>query len=115
MRTLAEWLELQDSVHPKSIDLGLERVARVADALALRPVAYRVITVGGTNGKGSTVAHLEALLRALGLRTGTFTSPHLERYNERIRIDGRGGERCGAHRRLRAHRGRARRDDAHLL
>ena len=88
MRTLAEWLELQDSVHPQSIDLGLERVARVAQALELRGVPYRVITVGGTNGKGSTVAHLDALLRALGLRTGAFTSPHLLRYNERIRVDG---------------------------
>jgi dihydrofolate synthase/folylpolyglutamate synthase len=88
VRTLAEWLELQDSVHPKSIDLGLERVARVADALGLQPVPYRVLTVGGTNGKGSTVAHLEALLHALGVRTGAFSSPHLVRYNERIRLDG---------------------------
>jgi dihydrofolate synthase/folylpolyglutamate synthase len=88
VRTLAEWLELQDSVHPKSIDLGLERVARVADALGLHPVPYRVVIVGGTNGKGSTVAYLEALLRALGMRTGAFSSPHLVRYNERIRLDG---------------------------
>jgi dihydrofolate synthase / folylpolyglutamate synthase len=89
MRTLSEWLELQESVHPKSIDLDLARVGHVADALALRPVPYPVITVGGTNGKGSTVAHLVALFFALGLRTGAFTSPHLVRYNERIRIDGR--------------------------
>ena len=108
MRTLAEWLELQDSVHPKSIDLGLERVAWVADALGLRPVPYRVITVGGTNGKGSTVAHLEMLLRALGLRTGTFTSPHLVRYNERIRLDGEeasDAELIGAFERIEAARG----------
>ncbi|HEY4873697.1 MAG TPA: bifunctional tetrahydrofolate synthase/dihydrofolate synthase [Steroidobacteraceae bacterium] len=89
MRTLAQWLELQESVHPKSIDLDLVRVASVADALGLRPVPYPVITVGGTNGKGSTVAHLVALCGALGVRTGAFTSPHLLRYNERIRIDGR--------------------------
>jgi dihydrofolate synthase/folylpolyglutamate synthase len=88
VRTLAEWLELHESVHPKSIDLDLQRVGAVADRLALRPVPYRVITVGGTNGKGSTVAHLSALLGALGTRTGVFTSPHLVRYNERIRIDG---------------------------
>ena len=88
MRTLAEWLELHESVHPKSIDLDLARVGQVADALALRPVPYPVITVGGTNGKGSTVAHLVALFAALGVRTGAFTSPHLLRYNERIRIDG---------------------------
>jgi dihydrofolate synthase/folylpolyglutamate synthase len=86
VRTLAEWLELHESVHPKSIDLDLARVGKVADALALRPVPYPVITVGGTNGKGSTVAHLESLLVALGERTGAFTSPHLLRYNERIRI-----------------------------
>jgi dihydrofolate synthase/folylpolyglutamate synthase len=88
VRTLAEWLELQESVHAKSIDLDLVRVGAVADELLLRPVPYPVITVGGTNGKGSTVAHLVALLGALGVRTGAFTSPHLLRYNERIRIDG---------------------------
>jgi dihydrofolate synthase/folylpolyglutamate synthase len=88
VRTLAEWLELHESVHAKSIDLGLGRVGKVADALSLRPVAYPVITVGGTNGKGSTVAHLAALLRALGVCAGAFTSPHLVHYNERIRIDG---------------------------
>jgi dihydrofolate synthase/folylpolyglutamate synthase len=89
VRTLAEWLELHESVHAKSIDLGLGRVGEVAEALALTPVSYPVITVGGTNGKGSTVAHLGALLRALGVRAGAFTSPHLLNYNERIRIDGR--------------------------
>jgi dihydrofolate synthase/folylpolyglutamate synthase len=87
VRTLTEWLELHDSVHVKSIDLGLERVTRVAEALGVQRVPFRVITVGGTNGKGSTVAHLESLLRALGVRTGVFTSPHLVRYSERIRID----------------------------
>jgi dihydrofolate synthase/folylpolyglutamate synthase len=88
VRTLAEWLELHESVHAKSIDLGLDRVGEVAAALSLLPVAYPVITVGGTNGKGSTVAHLAALLHALGVRAGAFTSPHLVNYNERIRIDG---------------------------
>ena len=88
MRTLAEWLELHESVHAKSIDLGLARIGAVAAALSLLPVAYPVITVAGTNGKGSTVAHLAALLRALGVHAGAFTSPHLINYNERIRIDG---------------------------
>jgi dihydrofolate synthase/folylpolyglutamate synthase len=88
MRTLAQWLRLQESVHPKSIDLGLERVAQVAHTLGLTQPDYAVITVGGTNGKGSTVAHLEALTLALGVRTGMFTSPHFIRYNERIRIAG---------------------------
>jgi dihydrofolate synthase / folylpolyglutamate synthase len=88
MRTLAEWLTLQESVHPKSIDMGLARVSAVARTLALAEPACAVITVGGTNGKGSTVAHLEALLCALGVSTGMFTSPHFVRYNERIRVDG---------------------------
>jgi dihydrofolate synthase / folylpolyglutamate synthase len=88
MRTLAEWLALQESVHPKTIDMDLVRVTAVARALGVDKPACPVITVGGTNGKGSTVAHLEALLRAAGASTGTFTSPHLIRYNERIRVDG---------------------------
>lgn len=88
MRTLPEWLQLQESVHPQAIDLTLERVASVAQALGLAAPAFRVITVGGTNGKGSVAAHAEALLRARSVYTGLFTSPHLLRYNERIRIDG---------------------------
>ncbi len=88
MRTLAEWLALQESVHPKTIDMGLARVSSVARTLGVDKLASRVITVGGTNGKGSTVAHLDALLRAAGVSTGMFTSPHFLRYNERIRVDG---------------------------
>ena len=87
-RTLAEWLELQQAVHARSIDLGLERVAEVARRLAVARPTYRVITVGGTNGKGSTVAYLEAILRSAGVAAGAFTSPHLVRYHERIRIRG---------------------------
>jgi dihydrofolate synthase/folylpolyglutamate synthase len=88
LRTLAQWLALQESVHPKTIDMGLTRVASVARTLALDKPSSRVITVGGTNGKGSTAAHLEALLRAGGASTGMFTSPHFIRYNERIRVGG---------------------------
>jgi dihydrofolate synthase / folylpolyglutamate synthase len=88
MRTLAEWLTLQESVHPKSIDMELTRVAAVARALGVAEPAFPVMTVGGTNGKGSTVAHLEALLGARGASTGMFTSPHFLRYNERIRVNG---------------------------
>ena len=88
MRTLAEWLELQQRVHPRDIELGLERVAHVARRLGVeRPDAPTWI-VGGTNGKGSTVAFLDALLSAAQFTTGVFTSPHLVRYNERIRIGG---------------------------
>jgi dihydrofolate synthase/folylpolyglutamate synthase len=88
MRSLAEWLEQQQRSHPSAIDLGLSRVREVARRLDLLKPAYRVVTVGGTNGKGSTVAYLDSLLRATGLRCGRFTSPHLVRYNERLCVDG---------------------------
>jgi dihydrofolate synthase / folylpolyglutamate synthase len=88
LRTLAEWLALQESVHPKSIDMGLARVASVARTLGVDKPACPVITVGGTNGKGSTAAHLDAFLSAAGAATGMFTSPHFIRYNERIRVAG---------------------------
>lgn len=88
MRSLAEWLEQQQKSHPSAIDLTLSRVREVARRLDLLTPDFRVITVGGTNGKGSTVACLDALLRAAGLRCGRFTSPHLTRYNERICVDG---------------------------
>ena len=70
------------------MELGLERVSRVAERLALLPVSAPVITVAGTNGKGSTVALLEALAREQGLSTGVFTSPHLFHFCERMRLDG---------------------------
>jgi dihydrofolate synthase / folylpolyglutamate synthase len=88
-RTLAEWLALQERAHVRAIDLGLDRVGTVARTLGVDRPGYRVITVGGTNGKGSTVATLEALLLALGLRVGALTSPHLLRYNERVHVAGR--------------------------
>jgi dihydrofolate synthase/folylpolyglutamate synthase len=88
MRSLAEWLEQQQKSHPSAIDLTLSRVREVARRLDLLSLDFRVITVGGTNGKGSTVAFLDVLLRSAGLRCGRFTSPHLARYNERICIDG---------------------------
>lgn len=89
--TLPAWLARLEAAHPVGIDLGLERVAEVARRLGLLEAspAARVITVAGTNGKGSTVAMLEALARAHGLSTATYTSPHLLRYNERLRLDGR--------------------------
>ena len=85
---LAAWLARLESLHPSAIELGLERVAAVAQRMALLPVAARVVTVAGTNGKGSTIAVLDAILRSGGVRTGCYTSPHLQRYNERVRIDG---------------------------
>lgn len=87
---LVGWLAYLERQHPVSIDLGLERVAAVAKRMGLfdRPIAGRVISVAGTNGKGSTVAMLDVLARTHGLSTACYTSPHLLRYNERLRLDG---------------------------
>jgi dihydrofolate synthase/folylpolyglutamate synthase len=85
---LSDWLRWQEGLHVREIDLGLERARLVLERLGLPQPAWPVITVAGTNGKGSTVAMLESLLRSAGLRVGCYSSPHLLRYNERIRIDG---------------------------
>ncbi|MCG6875143.1 MAG: bifunctional tetrahydrofolate synthase/dihydrofolate synthase [Betaproteobacteria bacterium] len=85
---LPGWLAYIERQHPQSIALGLERVARVRDALALPPFCP-IFTIGGTNGKGSVCAMLETILLAAGYRVGTYMSPHLLRYNERVRVDGR--------------------------
>src|SRR5687768_12117024 len=83
--TLEHWLEHIERVHPRTIEMGLARVSAVRDALGLDP-RFRVITVGGTNGKGSACMLLEAILHEAGYRVGCYTSPHLERYNERVRL-----------------------------
>ncbi len=88
MKTLDEWLQYQQRIHARGIELGLERVREVWRRMGAPRPAPVVITVGGTNGKGSTVAFLEAMLRAGGMRVGAYTSPHILRYNERVRIDG---------------------------
>ncbi len=85
---LAGWLAYVERLHSKTIDLGLERVRVVLDRLAT-PKFCPIVVVGGTNGKGSTCAMLEAILRAGGYRVGCYASPHLLRYNERVRIAGR--------------------------
>lgn len=85
---LDDWLRWQETLHPRTIDLGLERVRTVLRRLQPKPPAQTIITVGGTNGKGSCVAFLDAMLRAAGYRVGAYTSPHLLRYNERIRVQG---------------------------
>jgi len=87
-RTPDEWLSYQERVNVRSIELGLDRVRAVWQRMGAPATARHVITVGGTNGKGSTVAMLEAMLTAAGQRVGCYTSPHLLRYNERIRIEG---------------------------
>ncbi len=84
-QSLPDWLAYLESIHPSAIDLGLERVSAVRDRLGLAP-DFPVITVGGTNGKGSVCAMLEAILSCAGYRVGLYSSPHLLRYNERVRI-----------------------------
>lgn len=88
MKTLAEWLAYQQHIHARGVDLGLDRVREVWERMGASRPAPVVVTVGGTNGKGSTVAFLEAMLRAGGMHVGAYTSPHILRYNERVQIDG---------------------------
>lgn len=84
--TLEGWLNYLEKLHPKTIDMGLERVRRVRDSLRLT-VDFPVITVAGTNGKGSVCAMLESIFSQASYNTGCYTSPHLLRYNERIRVN----------------------------
>ncbi len=84
-QSLADWLAYLERIHPSAIDMGLERVTEVRDRLGLAP-DFPIITVGGTNGKGSVCAMLEAILSGAGYRVGLYASPHLLRYNERVRV-----------------------------
>ncbi len=86
--TLADWLAHAERVHPVGIDMGLDRVRRVAQRLDVLTPAPHNVVIAGTNGKGSTAIYLEALLLASGRRVGTTLSPHLHRFNERVRVDG---------------------------
>ena len=86
--TLERWLSWFETLHPKKIDLTLDRVIGMLERLKLKPPPYKVITVAGTNGKGSCVAMLESIYWHAGYDVGTFTSPHLWRFNERIRCNG---------------------------
>lgn len=106
--SLAAWLHWQEGLHPTPIALGLERVSEVWRRMGWGPLPFPVVTVGGTNGKGSTVALLEAILAANGYQVGSYTSPHLLRYNERVRMQGREAEDaalCGAFERIDQARG----------
>lgn len=87
-RSLADWLSWQQTLHPRDIDLGLPRVRAVLQRLDISPPPGRVFSIAGTNGKGTTAHYLAAMLSAFGWRTGVYTSPHLVRYNERVRLSG---------------------------
>ncbi|MGO1191159.1 bifunctional tetrahydrofolate synthase/dihydrofolate synthase [Vibrio casei] len=85
---MSMWLHYLENIHTSAIDLGLERVSKVAQSANLTKPAPTVITVAGTNGKGSTCALMEAILIDAGYRVGVYSSPHLIKYNERVRING---------------------------
>jgi dihydrofolate synthase/folylpolyglutamate synthase len=107
-RSLEQWLTYQSQLHPQAIDLGLERLRKVLDRLGWRQPTVPVITVAGTNGKGSVSAYCAAIMAAAGHRVGTFTSPHLRDYRERIGIHDRlagAGELVSAFERIDAARG----------
>lgn len=87
-KTLAEWLSWQETLHSSEIDLGLDRIRQVAINLDLLSPEFPIITVAGTNGKGSCVAMFDAIYKAQGYKTGNYTSPHLIDYNERIKLAG---------------------------
>ena len=88
MKNLNQWLDFQENSHPKSWDLGLERISAVYKKLGSPKIAQKVITIAGTNGKGSCVVWAENLALAHNLKVGSFTSPHLLDYCERIKING---------------------------
>ncbi len=93
--TLSEWLYWQENLHPVSIDLGLERLRPVAERLGLSTLPMPVISVAGTNGKGSSVAYLEAMLNAQGIHNASYGSPWLHTYNESVRINSQAvSDRC---------------------
>lgn len=86
---LEQWLDYLLSIHPSEIDMGLTRVAKVAQILNLLDLGQtKIVTVAGTNGKGTTCAMLENILRLSGLTVGVYSSPHMLKYNERVRING---------------------------
>lgn len=87
--SLDQWLDWLETIHPVAVDMGLDRAAAAADQLNLRPVTIPIITVAGTNGKGSTVTMLSAIYSEAGYRVGSYTSPHIDNFCERIRINGR--------------------------
>jgi len=107
-KTLDQWLQWLEQLHPTTIELGLERVRQVSDRLLPDFSKQQIVIVGGTNGKGSSVAMLNGVLRAAGYSVGTYTSPHLQVYNERVALNGRMAsdeDLCAAFARVEAARG----------
>lgn len=88
VQDLNYWLSYIASVHPREIDLGLERIQTVVDSMGIGKPASKVVVIAGTNGKGSCVSSMEAILVNSGLQVGSYTSPHIHNYNERIRLNG---------------------------
>ena len=105
---LADWLAWQESLHFTAIELGLDRCNKVAGRMGLLKPDSKVISISGTNGKGSSAAMLDAMLRQSGYKVGAYTSPHLTRYNERICIGGKqvtDGQLCHSFHRIDQARG----------
>lgn len=88
MKNLSDWLSHLEAIHPSEIDMGLERIRVVAERLGVERPADIVITVAGTNGKGSTVTTCTSILKEAGLRVGSYMSPHIHHYGERVRVNG---------------------------
>jgi dihydrofolate synthase/folylpolyglutamate synthase len=88
LKTLNDWLEYQENLHSTAIDLGLKRIQKVYQTLFPSAMNFKVITVAGTNGKGSTIAFIDSIYRQTSIKVATFTSPHILQYNERFSIDG---------------------------
>lgn len=87
-RSLSEWVQIVEGLHPKNIEMGLDRIRVVKERMGIR-FDCPVITVGGTNGKGSTSAMLQTIYREAGYKTGLYSSPHIHFFNERMKIDGK--------------------------
>ena len=107
-RSLVDWLSYLEQIHPVNIDMGLERVGAVARRMGLTRLPFKVITVAGTNGKGSSCAMAASILMAAGYKVGVYSSPHLLRFTERVRIDGAelsDSEHCAAFAEVEAARG----------
>lgn len=98
-RSLVDWLSYLEQIHPVNIDMGLDRVGAVARRMSLTELPFKVVTVAGTNGKGSSCAMAASILMAAGYKVGVYSSPHLLRFTERVRVDGlelSDGDHCEA-------------------